>query len=428
MRSEAEMHAIWNALRFDRAKLTTTNGQIISILNPGEHNHDQGPDFLNATIEVDGIRMSGHIELHLNSNQWYSHGHHFDFHYNPVVLHVVLKTNGKPILRQDGTQIPEIAIGDRLLGHGIIKPKHKSPCFPIGKTKLPSQPEKWLEELGMQRLERKAKILLKELHYNRNDWSQSLWKGIASTLGGQVNGVQFSEIAKIANWNLIRKYTFSSQMLEAMLFGIAGQLESRTLDSYQESLKTNWEFLKAKHQLIGRTIPLKFHRMRPASMPLGRISQLASIAQNFSPICQLISQGMPEAFLHTPISGSNYWKKRISFGSQTINGNFELGYEMRKRIYVNILHPMQFLLIRTHNPSYLADSHFQKLTEFPPEHNQITRKLGSIGLIGKNALQSQGIIELDKTLCQQSRCFDCKIGSKILTPNRTDINEFQQSN
>lgn len=86
---ESLLQFIWEKLLFDSTSLRTTCGQFITIHNPGERNHSDGPDFKNASIRIDGITWHGAIEIHTQASDWYAHGHQSDPNYNQVILHVI---------------------------------------------------------------------------------------------------------------------------------------------------------------------------------------------------------------------------------------------------------------------------------------------------------------------------------------------------
>lgn len=84
--------------------LITTDGERLIVLDPGEVNDGPGPDILNAHIILDDYELFGSVEMHLQSSDWYKHGHNSDPGYEKVILHVVLNTiNGPdlPTLRLD---------------------------------------------------------------------------------------------------------------------------------------------------------------------------------------------------------------------------------------------------------------------------------------------------------------------------------------
>lgn len=112
---ERLFHQIW--LRFApefRYSRTTTN-EPVEILIPGSLNYGDGPDFHFAKVTYRGITQYGDIELHLTCRDWYAHKHHHDPAYNSVVLHIVLdEKDAEPVLRQDGTKVPTVTIGNKI--------------------------------------------------------------------------------------------------------------------------------------------------------------------------------------------------------------------------------------------------------------------------------------------------------------------------
>jgi len=73
------------------------HSEPIMVLDPGKENHHNGPDFLNAQLFMDGKRIQGDVEIHVNEASWIYHGHHHNNRYNSVVLHVVNQYSHHPI-------------------------------------------------------------------------------------------------------------------------------------------------------------------------------------------------------------------------------------------------------------------------------------------------------------------------------------------
>ncbi|HCN79592.1 MAG TPA: hypothetical protein DIS80_00540, partial [Verrucomicrobiales bacterium] len=90
---EIEVQSRWFSGNFSRDHLSN-HGQKISIISPGEWNRGAGPDFINATIEVDGEIRHGPIELDLDSRNWELHGHNQSKYFNDVILHIVINDGG----------------------------------------------------------------------------------------------------------------------------------------------------------------------------------------------------------------------------------------------------------------------------------------------------------------------------------------------
>ena len=101
---EKLLHYIWKHKILPLHQLFTTDGSQVEIINPGMHNQNAGPDFLNARIKIDGTLWAGNIEIHTLSSDWMRHRHDENPAYDNVILHVVgtpdctvFNSHGKPI-------------------------------------------------------------------------------------------------------------------------------------------------------------------------------------------------------------------------------------------------------------------------------------------------------------------------------------------
>lgn len=101
--SEAFLQWVWENLLFDFTNLSTLSGKAVHILDPGKLNSSDGPDFKQASIEIDGMKWYGDVEIHIKSSHWKSHGHHTDVNYNGVILHVVTDEKAQPVAAENGS-------------------------------------------------------------------------------------------------------------------------------------------------------------------------------------------------------------------------------------------------------------------------------------------------------------------------------------
>lgn len=108
---EAILQEFWNPIWIQKNEFNSQSKQGIRVLNFGQLNHLQGPDFIGAEVEIDGVKHYGSIEIHVNSSHWFAHGHHTDTRYNQVVLHVVWNHN-EEITNESGNTLPTIALCD----------------------------------------------------------------------------------------------------------------------------------------------------------------------------------------------------------------------------------------------------------------------------------------------------------------------------
>ncbi len=78
----------------------TVTGESVFILHPGRRNRHEGPDIYDAVLQINGKMYTGEIECHLDSKDWFRHGHDKQNTFAEVILHVVrtmssLKTSPK---------------------------------------------------------------------------------------------------------------------------------------------------------------------------------------------------------------------------------------------------------------------------------------------------------------------------------------------
>jgi hypothetical protein len=88
--SEKLLQRIWDRGEFDLTAARTADGRAVEVVEPGRWNRLGGPDFSGARLRLDGVPVSGDVELHLHAADWSAHGHASDPAYDGVVLHVVL--------------------------------------------------------------------------------------------------------------------------------------------------------------------------------------------------------------------------------------------------------------------------------------------------------------------------------------------------
>lgn len=74
--SEHILHFIWRYRLFAPFDLCCTNGDEIEVVQAGTYNTDAGPDFLLAHLRINGQDWHGHVEIHVDPNDWNQHGHH----------------------------------------------------------------------------------------------------------------------------------------------------------------------------------------------------------------------------------------------------------------------------------------------------------------------------------------------------------------
>ena len=236
---EELLHHVWKTKRFDLIDLKTVAGESITIKNFGIHNHNAGPDFLNARVLIGDKLWAGHIEIHINASDWKKHLHQNDEAYNNVILHVVYKDD-KPIVNENGQAIPTLELKNRLPQKFITDYELLTqsltwvPCAPhLAKLNQ----DKWpffLERVLINRLMKKKERIDLLLQKTKNNWEEVLYRLLLRYMGLKVNGAAFESLADHLPYAILKKQTESLEQKESILLGQAGILEPK--DAYTTRL------------------------------------------------------------------------------------------------------------------------------------------------------------------------------------------------
>ena len=70
---EARVQQMWHEQHFFDTDMASIDRRAIRVLKPGIWNHNEGPDFMHAEIEIGGKLQIGDVEIHVRSSEWYAH-------------------------------------------------------------------------------------------------------------------------------------------------------------------------------------------------------------------------------------------------------------------------------------------------------------------------------------------------------------------
>ncbi|MBX7240511.1 MAG: DUF2851 family protein [Bacteroidia bacterium] len=421
---EAFLHFVWKILYFDFNHLFTTDGRPVRILKNGVHNLNQGPDFSGAVILIGDTEWSGNVEIHVNSGEWYAHKHQLDEKYNSVILHVVFATEGKPVVRQDGSVCPEIVIGNRIPATAFERyavlntAKSGIPCASLIGGVSDFHRFAWIERLGILRMAEKfGKI--SDRNESLMNWEQVAWELIMRYMGGTLNGEVFERIAGGVPFSVLKKYAQNPLQMEALLFGFVwdstGESFPEESEPYIRSIAEEYRYLKHKHSLLPQAgIGFSYFRMRPASFPDIRLAQVVQLVSLYPDLMSLFLLTNFTDFFRRDIGVSEYWLSHFRVGVVSKVSSKNIGKDRKESLIINAFVPLAYGYRSFHGVES-AESHLEAvLGSLPPEKNAILEGFSDLGIHAANAIQSQGIIHLKKQFCDLKRCLECGIGAKIL--------------
>jgi hypothetical protein len=419
---ESFLHYIWQSSQFDHQNLQTTSGQKLGIIKPGLAHSDGGPDFQNALISIENHKWAGHVEIHINSSDWFKHNHHLDAAYDGTVLHVV-HTHDAEVKRTNNTVIPCLELRSIIsdsqyqLYESLTNNSHQIPCENL----LPSVPNHiktlTLEARSIERLEAKSLTIYDKLKSSNHDWQEVLYQLISRSFGMRINALPFELLAKQLPLSLLSKYKNQPDTIVALFFGVAGFLHGKHKDNYPKSLYSEFSFYQQKHNLL--PIPIsswKFLRLRPANFPPVRIAQLAAVIFNTDSLFGTIKDKMrlPDLQLLFDKEISKYWETHYRFDVTSNAKQKRIGSSLIHSIIINAIVPVYYSYGLEQNDLNLQEICLDLLSSIPAEQNTYVNYYKNNGVQVDNALQSQGVLQLHQKFCIFKNCLNCQIGHAIL--------------
>lgn len=422
MIAEELLHFVWQFRLFNQLELYSTDDEQIKIFQVGQCNEDAGPDFLFSQISIDSREWRGHVEIHVNGADWFTHGHHTDAAYNSVVLHVVYQ-NPVPVFREDGTAIPclELAplVNSRVLEHyrGIMQNLHWIPCEkhlprvdPLHKTQV-------MERMAVVRLEQRHTQIQELLIETLDDWEKVLFLLLCRSFGMKVNAQPFSQLGKLIDLSLIRKYRADAFKVEAMVFGQAGFLADVPKEGYTKKLADEYRYLKTIHGLKElKVFEWKFMRMRPYNFPTFRLAQLLALYGQAPYLFEEVIHCKDMADLDhisTNASLTSFWKTHFVLGKTAPVHTTRLSQPFIEHITINAFIPILFSYGKCMGIDELQARAVSWLGQLKSEQNKITRKFNELTFSAASAADSQGLLQLKQDYCDQKKCLQCNIGLSL---------------
>jgi hypothetical protein len=419
------LHFIWKLKLFTTKNLQSTNGELVEIISSGTENFNSGPDFLNAKVYINKQLWAGNVEIHINSSDWYSHGHETDNKYDSVILHVVWEHDVE-IFRSTEQVIETLElknyISKSLLNkYGQLFDKNKKwiNCENEIKTIKAFTFSNWKERLYFERLEQKSNHIQSIFKETNNDWEKTLFVLLAQNFGLKVNSDSFLSMAKSVDFSIVRKISSNAQQLEALLMGQAGLLSEKKESTYHKLLKIEYDYFVNKFGLI--TIlnnQMQFFRLRPNNFPTIRLSQLAGLYHNhknlFSNVIEI--QDLESFYELFNVSTSTFWETHYTFEKESKKSKKRLSKSFIDLLIINTIIPLKFMYLKS-----LGKHNFNELIplveDIKPEKNSIIKNFTSLKVDSKSAFDSQALLQLKNKYCNAQRCLECAVGNELLKPN-----------
>lgn len=420
---ERIMQYVWQHKLWCSEDMVTNDGRRVRVLDPGLLNTNQGPDFFNAKVEIDGNLWVGNIEIHVRATDWRRHGHDKDKAYDNVILHVVEKDDC-PVYRTNGERIPQLVLQvsprfNEQLEH-LLNSRTEIPCgsFLAGLPRLVVT--EWIEALAFERLHSKVGRIDELYKATRGNWEEVCYVTLSRNLGFGVNGDAMERLARLTPLRLLHKHCDSLLQLEALLYGQAGLLSGATTgtDAYTQQLVREYSFLSNKFSLRSMEGEAwKVFRMRPQNFPYRRIALLAHYIQDGFNLMQAIldAQGEKELRELFRVELNGYWATHYSLGKESNMTTRALGERSIDIILINTVAPLYYAYGEITGCSEYIDRAVALLESLKPEENSIVASFAVAGIKSSDALTTQALIQLKREYCDARKCIYCRWGHRMLT-------------
>jgi hypothetical protein len=422
---EEFLHYLWKYSLYYMDKLVDNSGNRIEVINPGEYNHDSGPDFFNARIRISGTEWAGNVEIHTKASHFETHGHNRDHGYDNVILHIVAESD-KRVINARGEEVLTVEIAyDKSLFQKyaeLINNPYVIACeeeiVKIDKFFI----RHWLNSLVVERLQEKSESILKIFTETGSDWEETFYRTISRYFGFRVNTEPFEMLASAIPFKIIRKHLGNRFQIEALLFGTSGMLDEGLFrnainDNYYKDLIREYKILSSKYSLQ----PIhgwlwKFSKLRPVNFPTIRISQLAAMLSVtgglFSKV--IVAQELKTLRDVFEVSASEYWDNHYVFGKISRKIPKSTGAVASDILLLNAVIPIVFVYGKIHDNREVSERALSFLDEIKAEANTIVNDWKKAGVEARSSFDSQGLIQLRNEYCKKRRCLDCRIGARLI--------------
>lgn len=417
------LHYVWRTRRFDHAQLTTTDGQVIEIIEYGQLNIDAGPDFSEARVRIGETLWVGQVEMHVAASDWDLHQHTGDPRYSNVILHVVYDYD-RDIKDVSGNPLPvldlSLRIDSYLLTHysRLLAAESWVPCAKLLPEVSGFKIAMWLESIVGERLQHKAMDIQASLDYYHGDWESVLYASICSNLGLRVNVDAMAALARSLPLQILHKNSDQPTAIRALLYGQAGMLHTSAGDVYYEELRREYIHLRAKYGLHPiDPILWKYSRMRPTAFPTIRIAQMAALLERTTYLFQHVRDGVSTDSLVEllRVTADTYWDRHYRLGAETDKIQPKrLGRATVDVLIINSVVPILYHYGISIDEYAYCERALEILYDLDPEVNTILKGWRKAGIKADNAAHSQALLHLKKHYCDLKRCMSCAIGHEIL--------------
>ncbi|MDR0955079.1 MAG: DUF2851 family protein [Rikenellaceae bacterium] len=413
----------WRHGLFDREALRTRSGERVAVIDPGQKNTDTaaGPQFLGAEVRIGERTCVGSVAVHQRASDWGYNKRNYDPAFDGVILQVVAEDD-RLVRKVNDTILPAVALSvpERLIrAHEALQAGvSTSACgYHITRTLSDIEFKAACTRLMIDRLERKYNDILAIYQSVEKNWYETFHVLLFRTMGLGKNKDTYMSLARSVPYAKLCLERGEVENIEAMLFGVAGLLDTSLYDAYKSMLSDRFETLRHRHQLRVLTYCQWSDKgVRPFNFAPKRIAELAALINgNYLILGDLLEcQSVDEVRRMFRIELPEYWKRSFSFGTRSEKKQNAIGEDTLDILVINLIVPLLFAYGRQKDRPELEERAIDFLYETKAEKNRYTEGWKLHGVRIEHALASQALIQLSTEYCASGRCTECFLGKRVL--------------
>jgi hypothetical protein len=434
--------------------LTTYDGQIVTVENPGRWNLEAGPDFLDAVLRLEPgeRRMRGDIELHVRPTDWRHHGHANDPRYRRVIAHVTFFDGILPLddlpagtiqlsLQNALKRQPSFSFDSLdVLAYPYARVDSRPPCADLLAAWSPDEQGALLDAAGLERLRHKTDRL--SLAIREKGSGQALYEEILCALGYKNNRLACRTLAVRLPLEALRHEAGDGILSAyALLCGVAGLIPGRSLPSWDQEtrifVRALWDIWWKQQsawetQVLPRDLWM-LHNLRPQNHPLRRLMAAAEWFCGPEPLLQRLKDLTEDPRADTRallnllegVGKDSHWAWRHSLSSPRLAAPLALvGPGRAAALLNNAIAPWMAAMY----PEAAMTTHL--LRNLPPEDDNRFIRHTAHALFGhdhnpslyRSGLRQQGILQLFHDFClnAQGGCKSCILPDSLAHQKKYD--------
>jgi hypothetical protein len=383
--NESLLQWIWENLEFDVNDLKTQDGQSLQILDPGRRNSGAGPDFLNACIIINDLKLYGSVEIHNREKEWFEHSHQQNPEFNSVILHVVLEGDHGTAITSDGHK-PALLNVSRKLNRALyqllnIKEQGALPCAGsvthIHQRAFEIQVERAHKEYFTFKVDELMRGYDPTLPPSVA-WRKALLLQLYSTLGIPANRNSMQLLVP----DIIQQVNAASAGREEFV----EQVMTLAFEN-KESQKYHWNF----------------SGMRPGSQPKNRVRQAAILHYQF----------IHSEFDTYLKSGIESWDLLISsLPMSELPGHSRMEI-IHKTVFLPAMYLLGDLFFVKNLCSAAYNSWKNEIVHLPKE---VRRPFEESGFEIAKSVKKFGLAHQYKRFCKERNCHKCEVFKSVINP------------